>query len=224
MYSAVVFDLDGTLLDTLDDLADTVNFALSHYGLPVRTREEVCTFIGNGMQNLMMRASGIWDEREVEGLLATFKKHYAAHCKDKSKPYDGIIPLLRNLKAHGIKTAVLSNKADFATKELAKEYFDGLLDEAVGEDEAHGIRKKPCPDALFAIMQRFGVDEQETLYVGDSDVDIRTGENANVHCVSVTWGFRDRAFLLANGAKTFVSSPQEILDICLKGVYRVCAE
>lgn len=224
MYSTVVFDLDGTLLDTLDDLADSVNAALLAHGLPLRTREEVCAFVGNGMKNLVTLASGLQDEAEIEKLLKTFKAHYAVHGKDKTKPYEGIITLLRALKAHGVKTAVLSNKADFATKELVKEYFDGLFDEVVGENEANGIRKKPCPDALFTIMQRLGITKEETLYTGDSDVDIRTAENACVACVSVTWGFRDEAFLLKNGATMLVSSPEEILDICLKGGYRVCVE
>lgn len=224
MYSTVVFDLDGTLLDTLDDLADSVNAALLAHGLPLRTREEVCAFVGNGMKNLVTLASGLQDEAEIEKLLKTFKAHYAVHGKDKTKPYEGIITLLRALKAHGVKTAVLSNKADFATKELVKEYFDGLFDEVVGENEANGIRKKPCPDALFTIMQRLGITKEETLYTGDSDVDIRTAENAGVACVSVTWGFRDEAFLLKNGATMLVPSPEEILDICLKGGYRVCVE
>ena len=213
MYTTVIFDLDGTLLNTLDDLADSVNFALATYGLPTHTREKICSFVGNGMQNLMQLAAGKQDKVDQDELLATFKAHYKKHCKDKTKPYDGIISLLRALKARGVKTAVLSNKADFATKELAKEYFDGLLDEAVGENEAAGIRKKPCPDALFAVLERLGAKKEEALYVGDSDVDIFTAKNAGVRCISVTWGFRDRAFLIENGAQTLIDSPEKILEI-----------
>ena len=194
-------------------LADALNAALSSFGLPTHSRAAVCSFVGNGMKNLVSVASGLQDEAAIEKVLKTFKTHYAAHCKDKTKPYDGIVKLLQTLQLRGVKTAVLSNKADASVKALAKEYFDGLFDEVVGENEANGVRKKPYPDALFAIMQRLGISKEETLYVGDSDVDIRTAENAGVACVSVTWGFRDRRFLIENGAKTLVSSPEQIADI-----------
>lgn len=210
MYSTVIFDLDGTLLDTLDDLTDATNAALIRYGLSTHSRERVCSFVGDGMKVLIERATG---GRATDEVLATFKAYYAAHCKDKTKPYCGIMELLQSLRARGIKTAVLSNKADAAVKTLAEEYFQGMLDEAAGEDEAHGIRKKPAPDALFAVMKRLGAERENTLYVGDSDVDIATARNAGVDCVCVTWGFRDEAFLRAHGATTLVREPREILDI-----------
>lgn len=213
MYRCIVFDLDGTLLDTLDDLTDAVNAALQAYALPLRSREEVRSFIGNGIVKLMQRACGREDHPESEGLLNAFKAYYGVHCADKTKAYEGILPLLQTLKERGLKTAVLSNKADFAVKQLAKTYFDGLLCEAAGENEAAGIRKKPAPDALFSIMEKLGVRAEQTLYVGDSEVDIQTAKNAGVDCVSVTWGFKDEAFLLANGATKIVRSADELLAL-----------
>lgn len=212
MYEAIVFDLDGTLLDTLDDLANSTNATLAAHGLPTRTREEICSFVGDGMRVLLERASGFRDER-VDGLLAEFKAHYAVHCKEKTKPYDGVTACLQGLREKGIKTAVLSNKADGAVKSLVETFFSGLLDEAAGENESMGVRKKPAPDGLFTVIERLGVKKSKTLYVGDSDVDIATARNAGVACVCVTWGFRDRAFLTAHGATTLVDTPQEILSL-----------
>ena len=214
MYKTVVFDLDGTLLDTLDDLADAVNFALTEFSLPTRTREEVRAFIGNGMANLMERAVGYADHPQAEDILWAFKKYYAAHCKDKTRPYDGIVEVLQTLKAQGKKLAVLSNKADFAVKALVEEYFPQTFDAVQGENEAAGIRKKPAPDALFTIMETLGCDRKNTLYIGDSEVDIHTAKNADVTCLSVTWGFKDRAFLIENGGKIFADSPEEIVALC----------
>lgn len=214
MYSTVIFDLDGTLLDTLDDLWTAVNAALSAYGLPLRTREEVRAFVGNGIAKLIERAVGDKNHPNLSGVLQVFKEYYGAHCKDKTLPYDGIMPLLEGLKARGVKTAVVSNKADFAVKVLAEEYFQGLLSAAVGEDEAAGIRKKPAPDSLLAVMEQLGADKASTVYVGDSEVDIQTAQNAGVPCISVTWGFKDKAFLVANGGVLFVDVPQEIFSFC----------
>ncbi|MBR2442450.1 MAG: HAD-IA family hydrolase [Clostridia bacterium] len=211
MYKAFVFDLDGTLLDTLDDLTDAVNAAMQAVGLPVRTRAEVCSFVGNGIAKLIERAVGEHTEKAQEAL-AFFKEYYALHCADKTQPYEGIVPLLQALKDRGLKTAVVSNKADFAVKALAKQYFEGLLAEAVGENESAGIRKKPAPDSLLAVMARLGVTAQETLYIGDSEVDIQTAKNAGVACACVTWGFRDKAFLQANGGRFFVGEPKELLE------------
>lgn len=211
MYKAFVFDLDGTLLDTLDDLTDAVNAAMQAVGLPLRTKAEVCSFVGNGIAKLIERAVGEHTEKAQEAL-AFFKEYYALHCADKTQPYEGIVPLLQALKDRGLKTAVVSNKADFAVKALAKQYFDGLLAEAVGENESAGIRKKPAPDSLLAVMARLGVTAQETLYIGDSEVDIQTAKNAGVACACVTWGFRDKAFLQANGGRFFVGKPKELLE------------
>lgn len=211
MYECIVFDLDGTLLDTLEDLADSVNFALQKNGLPLRTIEEVRSFVGNGIKNLMERAVGAENQEHAEQALKDFKAHYKLHCADKTKAYDGIIPLLKQLKARGIALAVLSNKADFAVKDLAKRYFGDLLDEAMGENESAGIRKKPAPDALFSLVEKLGKDKNKTLYVGDSEVDIQTANNANMPCISVTWGFKDKEFLMKNGATHYADTPQDIL-------------
>lgn len=212
MYKTIVFDLDGTLLNTLDDLTSAVNAALSSFSLPLRSKEEVRGFIGNGIVKLMERAIG-YPRADFAEIMQAFKQYYGAHCADKTQPYEGIIPLLFALRERGIKTAVLSNKADFAVKALCKEYFDGLIMEAVGENEEAGIRKKPAPDSLFAVMQALDCTKAETVYVGDSEVDIQTAQNAGVACISVTWGFKDREFLLQNGSVCLVDSPAEILPL-----------
>lgn len=213
MYNAVVFDLDGTLLDTLDDLWAAVNAALKKFSLPLRTREEVRGFVGNGIVKLMERAVGQVEKEVFDGALAEFKSFYGEHCEDKTKPYEGVIELLTILKANGIRTAVVSNKADFAVKKLAEGYFEGLLEYAVGENEEAGIRKKPAPDSLLAVMQSMGAGTSSTVYIGDSEVDIQTAKNAGVDCISVTWGFKDKQFLLDNGATVLVDAPEEILSL-----------
>ena len=214
MYSTVIFDLDGTLLDTLDDLWDAVNAALAQYRLPLRSREEVRTFVGNGIVKLIERAVGDKNHPDLVGVLQAFKAYYGEHCKDKTLPYEGIMSLLQKLKERGVKTAVVSNKADFAVKVLAEEYFGGLLSVAVGENEEGGIRKKPAPDSLLAVMQTLGAEPRSVVYVGDSEVDIQTAQNAGVDCISVTWGFKDKEFLVENGGVLFVDRPLEILQFC----------
>ena len=214
MYKTIVFDLDGTLLDTLDDLWAAVNEALKAHGLPTRTKEEVRGFVGNGAANLMRLACGVENYAEQAALLEDFHAYYRAHIANYTKPYDGIVSLLERLKEAGIKTAVLSNKPDVAVKTLAKQYFQGLLTEAAGENEAAGIRKKPAPDALFSIMERLGATKAETLYVGDSEVDIQTAKNAGVACVSVSWGFKTKEFLRANGAERIIDEPSELSAFC----------
>lgn len=213
MYETIVFDLDGTLLDTLDDLHASVNFALEKFGLAPRTKEEVRAFIGNGIRKLIERAAGT-PTADVDGLLASFKAYYGAHCKDETKPYDGVMETLSCLKERGVKLAVVSNKADFAVKLLAEEYFEGLIDVAVGENEEMGIRKKPAPDSLLSVMETLGATKETTLYVGDSEVDVETAKNAGVDCLSVLWGFKDEAFLSQNGATKFAKTPTEILAFC----------
>lgn len=213
MYRTVIFDLDGTLLNTLDDLTASVNFALATFALPTRTKEEIRSFVGNGIAMLISRAIG-YDHPNFSEILQTFREHYGVHCKDQTKEYDGITSLLVELKARGVQTAVVSNKADFAVKTLSKEYFPNLLQEAVGENEAAGIAKKPAPDSLLAVMKNLNAEKGTTVYIGDSEVDIQTAKNAGVDCISVVWGFKDEAFLKKNGAKTFVKEPQEILDFC----------
>ncbi len=211
MYKTIVFDLDGTLLDTLDDLWGSVNGALTACGLPLRSREEVRSFVGNGIASLMDRATGAVSPAVKEKALAAFKAHYGEHCEENTKPYEGVMELLQTCRERGIQTAVVSNKADFATQKLVKRYFGALILLAVGENEEGGIRKKPAPDSLLAVMERLGARKEETVYVGDAEVDIQTAKNAGVDCISVTWGFKDREFLTANGAARLVDCPAEVL-------------
>ena len=214
MFTTVVFDLDGTLLDTLDDLTDAVNAMLAALSLPLRTREEVCAFVGNGIANLTLRALGKENEDKFDEAFALFKAYYKEHCQDKTAPYEGILEMLRLLKGLGVQTAVLSNKADFATKMLVEKYFSGYIDLAMGENEANGVRKKPAPDALFSMMETLKTTPEKTVYVGDSDVDILTAKNAGIACISCTWGFRDKQFLLDSGAENIINNPMEILAFC----------
>lgn len=208
-YRLVVFDMDGTILDTLDDLTDTLNMSLAETGLPVRTKEEVRAFVGNGVGMLLQRAVPQDTPHEKrEELDAAFRRNYAVHCADKTKPYDGVPELISALREAGLKTAVVSNKVDFAVQALAKDYFDGLFDLAVGERE--GVRRKPAPDSVNAVMSTLGVKREDTVYVGDSDVDADTARNADVAFIGVEWGFRPRETLVAHGAKITVKTAEEL--------------
>lgn len=209
-YKAVIFDLDGTLLDTLCDLCDSTNAALRAFGYPERTIDEVRRFVGNGIGLLIERALPSGRENpDYEKVLDAFKADYAENCLNKTKPYDGVNELILELKKRGIKTAVVSNKIDFAVKDLAGNFFPEL-DSALGETE--GIRRKPAPDMVIRTCDFLGVKREDSLFVGDSDVDIETAKNAGTDCVSVTWGFRDRDFLLGHGAAHFADKPSDILD------------
>ena len=214
MYEVILFDLDGTLLDTLDDLHVSVNAALAEFSYPKRTREEVRAFVGNGIAKLIERAIGA-KTPNFDEVLQAFKTHYFENCMVQTKPYAGIIELLQTLKKKDIKAAVVSNKADAAVQTLAKAYFGDLLCMSVGEDEARGIRKKPAPDTLLQVLQTLGIDKEKTVYVGDSEVDIQTAQNAGVPCISVTWGFKDKPFLLENGGEIFADTAEELLALCL---------
>lgn len=213
MKKIVIFDLDGTLLNTLDDLADSTNYALSKFGYPTRTIEEVRQFVGNGVAKLIERA--IPDGKNnsnFEKCLSIFKENYAQNMYNKTAPYNGIIEMLSNLKSKGIKIAVVSNKFDLAVKELCKIYFDKYIDFAAGENEALGIKKKPAPDTVISVLTEFNFAPEDAVYVGDSDVDIMTAKNSKMPCISVTWGFRDEKFLLKNGATILINAPSEIYN------------
>lgn len=214
MYKLAVFDMDGTILDTLEDLKDSTNFALEKCGYPTRSYDEVRRFVGNGIRKLIERAvpEGLTVE-QIDRVHEVFTEHYKVHCADKTKAYDGIKPLLEKLRASGVKTAVVSNKADYGVQELCKEYFDGLFDYAVGERE--GIRRKPAPDAVNEALRVLGMSKSEAVYIGDSDVDFETAKNAELPCISVLWGFRDEEFLREKGATLFVHDPAEIYDIIM---------
>lgn len=211
MMRAVIFDLDGTLLDTLEDLKDSLNVVLDKKHLPERTLEEVRQFVGNGIHNLIERAVPEGTSGEVvEQIFLDFRKHYLAHCRDKTCAYPGIPELLEELERRGVSMAIVSNKADAAVKELAKTYFPKVK-VAIGERE--GIARKPAPDSVFEAMRSLGAAGGETLYVGDSDVDIATAENAGLPCVSVTWGFRKEEFLRSLNPAYVIHQPGELLEL-----------
>lgn len=213
-YKLAIFDLDGTILDTLEDLADSVNYALGECGYPLRTIEEVRHFVGNGIRKLIERAvpDGLTEE-EINRVHQVFSSYYQVHCADKTRPYEGILPLLERLRAAGCLTAVVSNKADVAVQPLCRRYYKGLFDYAVGERE--GIRRKPAPDAVQEVLRRLEIEDREAIYIGDSEVDIRTAENAGLDSIIVTWGFRERAYLESQGGRQFVDRPEEIDAIIL---------
>ena len=211
-YQTYIFDLDGTLLDTLGDLAASVNYAMRMHGMPEHTVDEVCRFVGNGVRRLMERAvPGGAAHPAFEAAFATFRRHYMEHSLDTTRPYESIPEMLCELKRRGKHTAVVSNKFDAATKELCRHFVPDTIEVAVGEHEAEGIRKKPAPDTVLQALSQLGVGQEGAVYVGDSDVDIQTARNSGLPCISVLWGFRDREFLLAHGAETFVSQPSELL-------------
>ena len=213
MYSTYIFDLDGTLLDTLTDLAASCNFALRTHGMPEHSIDDVRRFVGNGVRKLMERAIPDGDANpDFEATFATFREHYMVHSLDTTKPYPGIMDALAELKARGCRLAVVSNKMMAATVELCKYFFPETIEVAIGENEAEGIRKKPAPDTVFAALKQLGVSGDNAVYVGDSDVDLATARNSGLPCISVLWGFRDREFLLDHGATTFITSPKELLD------------
>lgn len=212
----VVFDLDGTLLDTLDDLMNSVNYALESNGYPARTRDEVRRFVGNGILLLMQRALPSGQENpDFDKVFAGFKEHYGIHCNDLTKPYEGIMELLELLKEKGVKMAIVSNKADFAVKELSEIYFKGIIPVAIGEKESEGIRKKPAPDTVMEALRQLGSTTENAVYVGDSEVDLATAENCGMDYILCEWGFRERKKLEELGGKVFVKKPSEIADLIL---------
>lgn len=215
-YKLVIFDLDGTILYTLEDLKQALNHALTAFEYPERTLEEVRCFVGNGIRKLIERAvpNGTSDA-DIDKVFCEFNKYYAVHCTDYTIPYDGVIELIKGLRKNGIKTAVVSNKADYGVQELCKRYFDGLFDYAVGERE--GINRKPSPDAVFEVLSYLEVEGKEAVYVGDSEVDIKTAQNAEMESIIVTWGFRDKEFLLDQGAIN-IADDCEGLQLLISGI------
>ena len=211
-YKAIIFDLDGTLTDTLEDLFLSTNYALRSCGLPQRGIDEVRRFVGNGVKKLIERAVPEGTEpRMLEKCFETFHAHYIIHCQDHTRLYPGVASLLTALHAKGYRMAVVSNKIQEGVTELAHTFFRGVIDTAIGEQP--GIPRKPAPDMVQAAMAQLGVDASEAVYVGDSDVDLQTAANAGLPCISVLWGFRNRDFLVAHGATTFAETPQDILTL-----------
>ena len=208
-YQTILFDLDGTLLDTLEDLADAVNHILERHRCPQRTLDEVRLFVGNGLGMLMRRSLPAQYSQTVSDLLAEeLRTYYTAHSRIKTAPYAGVRELLETLHAAGAKVAVVSNKADEAVGELCSFYFPGLVDAAVGETA--GRRPKPAPDAVELALERLHVDKTDAVYVGDSQVDLDTAKAAGLPCIAVTWGFRSRKDLVKAGAETLADSVEEL--------------
>ena len=210
---AVIWDLDGTLLNTLDDLAASTNAALLEHGLPERTTDEVRRFVGNGIHRLIELAvphSGA-QHPAFQAVLDAFVAHYAVHSKDRTRPYDGIAQVLDELTARGMVHAIVSNKIDFAVKALSRDYFEGKMCSAVGDDPSR--RKKPAPDSVLEAMRQMGVTAEETVYVGDSEVDVMTAKNAGLPCIAVTWGFRSEETLREAGAVHIAHRPEEIVPL-----------
>lgn len=222
MFNVYVFDLDGTLLDTLQDLANSVNYALRQHGMPEHSIDDIRRFVGNGVRLLMERAvpDGARNP-QFEAAFATFRQYYMQHSLDTTRPYDGIPELIHELKNRGCQMAVVSNKMMAATQELVHHFFPDIP-VAIGEHEAAGIRKKPAPDTVYEALRQLGIihhpssiihHPSDIVYVGDSEVDIETARNSGLPCISVLWGFRSRDFLLAHGATTFAEHPLDILSI-----------
>ena len=211
-YHAILFDLDGTLLNTLDDLHNSVNRTLSAFQFPLRTREETRLAVGDGVGMLISRSiPGGQDNPEFAACLAAFRSDYAKNNQVQTAPYDGILALLGALRAKGIRIGVVSNKFDSAVKALCVDYFGNLVEVAIGECD--GVRRKPNPDSLFAAIKELSVLPEDCLYVGDSETDVQTAKNAGIPCLSVLWGFRDKETLLNAGATSFVQTPSEILEM-----------
>ena len=210
-YKTYIFDLDGTLLNTLNDLAASTNYALRQFAMPEHDIDSIRRFVGNGVRLLMERAipDGARNP-QFEECFATFRKHYMEHSLDTTVPYEGISALIHALSQRGNNMAVVSNKFYAATRELVAHFFPEIP-VAVGEHEAEGIRKKPAPDTVEEALRLLGVGKDDAVYVGDSDVDLATARNSGLPCISVLWGFRDRDFLIEHGANTFVNHPMEII-------------
>lgn len=211
-YDAYIFDMDGTILNTIEDLTDTTNHAMKEMGYPLHTVEEVKWFVGNGIRKLIERA--VPDGTSEDDIVKThkiFMEYYGVHCNDKTGPYDGIMDLLTNLKKAGKRLAVVSNKADDPVKVLADELFPELFDIAIGERE--GVQKKPARDMVDIALAELKCDREKTVYIGDTNVDFETAKNSELDCILVSWGFRGREFIEQFAAEYFVDRPEEILEI-----------
>ena len=208
--NTIIFDLDGTLLDTLADLTDSVNYVMELHNFPKHTLDEVRDMIGNGISRLMERA--IPDGKnhpDFETCLVEFQEYYKSHMEIKTAPFDEILSVLEELKKQGYSLAVVSNKFDIAVKNLCEKYFGDNISIALGETPE--INRKPAPDLIQKAIELLHTKKEDCIYVGDSDVDILTAQNAQMPCISVTWGFRSREFLLEHGATHLIDTPLELL-------------
>ena len=212
--TTIVFDMDGTVLNTLEDLTVSMNYVLSKFGMPEHKLEEYRLFFGNGVgEALRLSLPEGTSEDIIDEMLPVFKEHYDEHCLDKTGPYDGILDVMRELKLRGYKTAIVSNKIDSAVKELHQRFFGDSVDIAIGEQP--GINRKPAPDMVNLALKELGSSKEESVYIGDSEVDFMTAENSGLPCISVLWGFRDKDYLIEQGAYCFAKKPKDIIDILI---------
>lgn len=212
MKDTIIFDLDGTLLNTLDDLTDSINFMLESYEFPLRSLVEIRGFVGNGVKLLVERALGEkLSVLKFNDCFECFTAHYNKNKNNKTAPYPGILEMLKEVKKLGYKTAIVSNKYDAAVQELKRDVFSGLIDEAIGERE--NLRSKPFPDSTLLAMQMLGVDKENCIYVGDSDVDVATARAAELTFIAVSWGFKDKDFLIDLKPDYIIDSPDELVEI-----------
>ena len=208
-YSLAIFDLDGTILYTLEDLKNSLNYGLEQNGFPTRTLEEVRRFVGNGVRKLSERGCPPGaSAADVEAVYARFREHYAVHKQDNTRPYDGIPELLQKLRDAGLHLALVTNKAEAAAMGLCEKFFPDMFDAVVGGRD--GRRLKPAPDPVNEVLARLGISREKAVYIGDSEVDIQTAANAGLDACIVSWGFRDAGFLRDNGAKRIVGTADEL--------------
>ena len=208
-YKAVLFDMDGTTLDSLQDLTDAVNNTMNHFGFSEHTREECASFLGNGARYLIEHACP--EGSDIDKVLEYYIPYYEKHCLDKTCPFDGMSELMDALKKDGFKLAIISNKPNGATKELADRFFGDLLDYSVGESEK--VKRKPSPDAVLDAINEFGLEKEDCVYIGDTEVDINTAVNAGIDCIAVTWGFRTPEQLVDSGATVFAHDCGELYSL-----------
>ena len=205
----VIFDLDGTLLDTLEDLTDAVNHVMNQFSLETKTLDQVRSYVGNGVINLIEQCvPGGQSYDQFQEVLSTFITYYDANCDHKTRPYEGVLALIEKLHSDGRQLGIVSNKFDSAVKELNRQYFHSWIDFALGVSDA--LQRKPAPDMVYACIEQMHLKPEEVVFIGDSEVDLKTAQNAGINCISVLWGFRSQEILLENGATQLVSTVKEL--------------
>ncbi len=215
-YDTVLFDLDGTLLDSLEDMKDSVNHVMEEFGFPKHSLEEIRSFVGNGIRRLIERSVPEGTDGETcERALQSYRSYYNDHCMIRTRPYDGIPELLHALKADGFALAIVSNKNEEAVEEMRAHYFGDVIPLAFGQSDA--VPKKPDPAMVYKAMERLGAAKERCVYVGDSEVDIETAKNAGIECITCLWGFREREFLTERGARILAEKAEDILGIVCGG-------
>lgn len=214
-YELAIFDMDGTILDTLEDLTDSLNASLQAFGYPARTIEEVRSFVGNGIHRTIELGvpEGTPDEK-IEQVFKFFTPYYQEHCNDQTRPYAGVVSLIETLRKQGMKTAVVSNKADEAVHALCNTFFSGLFDYEIGQKPEN--KRKPAPDSVNEVLCKLSVNHTNAVYIGDSEVDLATAANAHMDCIAVSWGFRGEAFLKQQGANKIAKTPRDVYSLLTK--------